>query len=576
MGTTAVLRLVFFVLLIGANFGEDYVEHTSTTVWLHGVLDGNLSFWYPKGDPTRIVFENPEKKKVDKRKVDLLKYENDLSDNHEIEVKENDGDSTFNFLQEMVPQREKKIRDLQEKKTEQEKRNELRLSAAARHGAAAVAHAREQMEQQRLRVELEKQRLDVQNALEEPVFAYVESRDYNYDDIEAGSTVVRGKDWKWGDQDGGILEGENGNPPKFQRGIVIEVTWWAGEVARDKYGVRVVWDATGIAGANIYRYGAEDARDIDIVGNRGASAAQKLLRDWHLEKAKLQLQPPPSPRGPKPVTASSASVQAATTKHERMKVDNNDHKEQDEYRFHENQCRQEEKDALLALFEALDGKNWKSKAGWLVKNSDPCFAGGAATAKFAEKNRGYIWTGILCEDSRIVAIDLSNNNLHGEISSNAFLSFGALKSLSLANNNITGKLPSSIGNLTNLQFLNLQNNNFSSFIPKEVGKLKKLEWFSLYNNRISGELPKEFGEISTLQSIFLQSNNLTGKIPTTFGEKPFLDGLRVFDIRQNRLSGSIPQGLIEKVKKDKGFKFNIQGNRELRLYSSDNDNKEEL
>lgn len=73
--------------------------------------------------------------------------------------------------------------------------------------------------------------------------------------MQIGLRVVRGKDWKWGDQDGG--EGSVGT--------VVEVGGQGGK--NPKSTVVVVWD-TGLK-AN-YRAGHQGADDLKVLDNASA------------------------------------------------------------------------------------------------------------------------------------------------------------------------------------------------------------------------------------------------------------------------------------------------------------------
>ncbi|CAI9274070.1 unnamed protein product [Lactuca saligna] len=66
----------------------------------------------------------------------------------------------------------------------------------------------------------------------------------------------------------------------------------------------------------------------------------------------------------------------------------------------------------------------------------------------------------------VINMDLSSNNLVGEIPENLLLLSGLL-GLNLSNNHLTGRIPdrSSISSLTFLSHLNLSNNNLSGRIP---------------------------------------------------------------------------------------------------------------
>ncbi|KAI9223361.1 hypothetical protein BC828DRAFT_376085 [Blastocladiella britannica] len=62
-------------------------------------------------------------------------------------------------------------------------------------------------------------------------------------------------------------------------------------------------------------------------------------------------------------------------------------------------------------------------------------------------------------------------------------------SLSLANQNIHGVIPSSIGDLSYLQSLNLSNNALSGPIPPSIGLLLNLRDIDLSNNSLIGRIP---------------------------------------------------------------------------------------
>ena len=123
-----------------------------------------------------------------------------------------------------------------------------------------------------------------------------------------------------------------------------------------------------------------------------------------------------------------------------------------------------------------------------------------------------------------------------------------------------GQIPSSIGNLINLQWLSFGYNAFTGTFPDWLGNLKELEYLSLASNSINGTLPKSIlnlrrlkvldvqnnnleGKLSTLLEmdslthIVINGNNFTGTISPMIGE---LSQLRNFLVHNNRLSGTIP------------------------------------
>ncbi|XP_048441877.1 receptor-like protein 2 [Pyrus x bretschneideri] len=93
------------------------------------------------------------------------------------------------------------------------------------------------------------------------------------------------------------------------------------------------------------------------------------------------------------------------------------------------------------------------------------------------------------------------------------LGFSSLIDLSF--NNITGNIPSEIGQLQLLQVLHLDNNNFSGNIPDQMSNLKNLEDLNLSNNHLSGKIPSSLASLNFLNSFDVSYNNLEGPIPTS-------------------------------------------------------------
>jgi len=80
---------------------------------------------------------------------------------------------------------------------------------------------------------------------------------------------------------------------------------------------------------------------------------------------------------------------------------------------------------------------------------------------------------------------------------------------------LSGPIPSSIGNLENLNFLWLEENYLNGPIPAEIGNLEELKYLILHFNELSGSIPSELGNLYNLEILKLDNNNLTGLIPET-------------------------------------------------------------
>ncbi|XP_070674561.1 receptor-like protein 3 [Malus domestica] len=87
--------------------------------------------------------------------------------------------------------------------------------------------------------------------------------------------------------------------------------------------------------------------------------------------------------------------------------------------------------------------------------------------------------------------------------------------MDLSFNNITGGIPTEIGQLKLLQELYLDDNDFSGNIPDQISELKNLEGLDLSKNHLSGKIPSSLASLNFLKSFAVSYNNLEGPIPTS-------------------------------------------------------------
>ncbi|ESR49589.1 hypothetical protein CICLE_v10030602mg [Citrus x clementina] len=134
-------------------------------------------------------------------------------------------------------------------------------------------------------------------------------------------------------------------------------------------------------------------------------------------------------------------------------------------------------------------------------------------------------------------LDLSVNNLTGELPVNICNNLPFLEILILDENDFDGKIPSTLSRCKHLQTLSLSINDFSGDIPKEIGNSTKLKYLYLDQNRLQGEIPVELGNLAELQKLWLDNNSLTGTIPSSIFN---LSSLSSLDLSDNSLTGEIP------------------------------------
>ena len=181
-----------------------------------------------------------------------------------------------------------------------------------------------------------------------------------------------------------------------------------------------------------------------------------------------------------------------------------------------------DKAALVALYNATDGPNWENNRNWL-----------------SDRPIGE-WARVSTDgDGRVTGLWLDRNQLSGSIPSELG-NLDNLGTLSLSNNQLSGSIPSELANLANLGVLWLDRNQLSGSIPSELGNLDNLGTLYLGGNQLSGSIPSELGNLANLESLSLDGNELSGSIPPELGN---LANLEYLWLDGNQLSGSIPSEL---------------------------------
>ncbi|OAY80018.1 LRR receptor-like serine/threonine-protein kinase GSO1 [Ananas comosus] len=122
----------------------------------------------------------------------------------------------------------------------------------------------------------------------------------------------------------------------------------------------------------------------------------------------------------------------------------------------------------------------------------------------------------ICNMQYLSILDMSSNELFGELPKCWYGASKYLNVIDLSNNKLSGQLPSSL-QYCSLVFIDLGQNKLSGEIPAWLGKLTNLRFLRLTSNMFAGNIPVELGQLKNLQILDLSWNNLSGYIPQSFG-----------------------------------------------------------
>ncbi|PON36441.1 Mitogen-activated protein kinase kinase kinase [Trema orientale] len=116
----------------------------------------------------------------------------------------------------------------------------------------------------------------------------------------------------------------------------------------------------------------------------------------------------------------------------------------------------------------------------------------------------------------------------------------SLRRLSLASNNLTSAIPSTIWGLKDILGIDLSSNSLTGSLSVDVGKLEVVTYFDVSNNQLSGDISSSIGDLQALEYLSMKNNSFEGSIPDSFGKLISVESL---DLSNNNLSGEIPKSL---------------------------------
>ncbi|KAL3327873.1 hypothetical protein AABB24_035507 [Solanum stoloniferum] len=173
------------------------------------------------------------------------------------------------------------------------------------------------------------------------------------------------------------------------------------------------------------------------------------------------------------------------------------------------------------------------------------------------------WYGIGCSDGHVTSIELNDVGLVGVLDFAAISGLKMLQNLSVANNQLSGKITEEVGLIMSLEFLDLSKNMFSGSIPSKLTSLKNLVSLNLSVNSLDGMVPTGFASLEKLKyldlhsNVFsidimlllaslgdveyvdLSSNKFVGSLDLQVGNSSFVSSIQYLNISHNNLDGEL-------------------------------------
>ncbi|KAK1746250.1 leucine-rich repeat protein [Skeletonema marinoi] len=133
----------------------------------------------------------------------------------------------------------------------------------------------------------------------------------------------------------------------------------------------------------------------------------------------------------------------------------------------------------------------------------------------------------LLDISRLERLDLSFNQMMGELPADIGIFFSKMQVLFLHDNQFSGMLPDSLDNMTELKYVQLDSNKFSGRVPSFYNA-RGILGIDIRNQKamgggLTGSIPSNFlqsADGTIIQYINLSSNHISGELPASLARIP--------------------------------------------------------
>ncbi|KAL8494475.1 hypothetical protein ACS0TY_025325 [Phlomoides rotata] len=196
----------------------------------------------------------------------------------------------------------------------------------------------------------------------------------------------------------------------------------------------------------------------------------------------------------------------------------------------------------LQQVEYLDfGSNYLETPDWSKFRSFPLLT----RLSFNYNSLTLGFPGFIADCLNLTYLDLSQNNLTGQVPESLFTNLNNLEYLNLSTNAFRGPLSKNISKLSKLKDLHLAENHLSGHIPDSISLIPNLQVLDLFSNSFQGDIPPSLSKLTNLRSLDLRMNYFNSSIPPELG---LCTNLTYLALAQNSLTGILPSSLSNLTK----------------------------
>lgn len=153
----------------------------------------------------------------------------------------------------------------------------------------------------------------------------------------------------------------------------------------------------------------------------------------------------------------------------------------------------------------------------------------------------------ICSLSSLQLLDVSANNLSGELPRCPGNFSNSMSILKLKGNKLRGTIPHTWANGYYLRMLDMSQNQFQGQLPRSLANCTMLEFLDVGNNQIKDTFPSWLGTLPRLKLLVLQFNRFYGAIKDPQNRIAFPE-LQIIGLSHNCFSGHLPSAYFNQWK----------------------------